>query len=324
MPRSTPHATITFSLAALLASVAGCRPMPGPQPPRSVNQTKSVHPLDPPTDYRLVGVVRSVEPSQGRVTIRHEEIPGFMKAMTMPFTLKDPKDLDDVRPGDEVEALLRVERYENEVKDYWLHDLVVSKPAPAQSLSLNLAGGKSEVGPAARVLAPGDPVPDFAMTDQDGKALRLSDLRGRVVALTFIFTGCPLPDFCPRMDRKFSEAADRLRAAPERARQARLLSVSFDPEHDTPAVLKAHARGLGAEPPLWTFAVAPHAELAKVAAPLGLAYGPGRDGMIHNLVIAVIDPGGRLVRLETGEAARSWDTAGLLKAMYSRLPGATE
>jgi protein SCO1/2 len=261
-----------------------------------------------------------VEAEKSRVTIRHEAIPGFMKAMTMPFTLKNPNDLDDVRPGDEIEAKLRVERQNGEVKDYALLDLVVSRPAPAQALTLNLSGERPEIIKASSVLKPGELVPDFAMVDQEGQAFKLSDLRGNVVALTFIFTGCPLPDFCPRMDRKFSEVADHVKAARGRAEHVRLVSVSFDPDHDTPSVLKSHATVLGASPPLWTFAVASHAELARVARPLGLVYGPGREGIIHNLVIAVIGPDGRLVRLETGEAARSWDTADLLKTMYSRLP----
>ncbi len=130
------------------------------------------------------------------------------------------------------------------------------------------------------MLEPGEPVPDFAMTTQDGKTLRLSDLRGKVVVLTFIYTRCPLPDFCPLMDGKFAELARTVAAVPGRAEQVRLLSVSFDPEHDTPEVLAKHAKLRGAKPPLWTFAVASHEELRKVAAPLGLTYGP-REGRDH-------------------------------------------
>jgi len=265
--------------------------------------------------------VRHVNPSAGQVTIRHEAIPGFMGAMTMPFTLKDPKLLDDVNVGDEVEGSLRVEREGGEVKDYELTDLAVSRPAPAQGLSLNLSGGKPSLGAAAQVLKPGDEVPDFTMTGQDGKTFRLSDLRGKVVALTFVYTRCPLPDFCPRMDTKFAEASDRASANAQRAERLRFLSVSFDPEHDTPEVLDRHARARGAKPPLWSFAVAPHDQLSKVARPLGLTYGPGKNEIIHNLILAVIDADGRLARLETGSAARSWEVSDLLKTMYSRLPG---
>lgn len=270
--------------------------------------------------YKVVGVVRHVSPENGRVTIRHEEIPGFMAAMTMPFTVKDRQDLEDVHPGDEVEGSLRVETAGGEVSRYELTSLSVSRYAPPPALTLNLSGGKPELATAPKVLRPGDPVPDFTMTDQDGKTFKLSDLRGKVVALTFIFTRCPLPDFCPRMDRKFAALADRVAAVPARGERVRLVSVSIDPDHDTPEVLKEHARRQGAKPPLWTFAVAPHRELDKVSGPLGLVFGPARDGIIHNLTVAVIDPEGRLTRLETGPAAGAWDPLDLLKTIYSRIP----
>jgi protein SCO1/2 len=254
------------------------------------------------------------------VTIRHDAIPGFMDGMTMPFTVANRGDLEDVQLGDEVEGTLRVTREGGEVTGYELTDLVVARPAPPPSMTLGLPGGRAEVAPTPETLRPGDQVPDFRMTDQDGRTLTLSDLRGNVVALTFIYTRCPLPEFCPRIDSKFSALANRVSAVPGRSEHVRLLSVSFDPEHDTPAVLKAHATRLGARPPLWTFAVASHEELAKVARPLGLTYGPARGEVIHNLVVAVIDPEGRLVRLEIGAGAREWEPADLLKSMYSRLP----
>ena len=258
-----------------------------------------------------------MKPAEGLVTISHAAIPGFMDAMTMPFTIKDPKLLDDVRVGDEVEGALRVERERGEVKDYELTDLVVSRPAPAPALNLNLSGGQgATIEAAPLVLKPGDEVPDFTMTRVDGKSFRLSDLRGKVVALTFIYTRCPLPDFCPRLDAKFAEATSSAR----RTEALRFLSVSFDPEHDTPEILSQHARARGAKPPLWTFAVAAHDQLAKVARPLGLTYGPARDEIMHNLIVAVIGADGRLVRLETGSAARSWEAANLLKTMYSSIP----
>jgi len=312
--------THLFALTALslLAVAAGCgrsRPDTPPAatpPPRLAARTSA-------ETRKLVGVVRFSDPATGRVTIRHEAIPGFMDAMTMPFTLKNRQVLDDVHPGDEVEGTLRIDRENGEVRDYELTDLVVARPAPAPSLSLNLAGGKAELKEAVRPLKPGERVPDFTVTDEDGKTLKLSDLRGKAVALTFIYTRCPLPDFCPRMDRKFSELAGKVGAVAGRAEGMRLLSVSFDPEHDTPDVLKKHARAQGARPPLWTFAVASHEELARVAQPLGLAYGPGKNEVIHNLVLAVIGPDGRLVRLETGPAARSWGPAEILKTMYERM-----
>jgi protein SCO1 len=258
----------------------------------------------PPTkDYKLVGVVRRVDRESGEVAIRHEAIPGFMPAMTMPFDVKDKELLSELRAGDEVEGTLRVSGDHSE-----LVALEVTKPAVA------LAGPPP--GPAPRPpLAVGEEVPDFSMRTQDGEVLRLSDLRGKVVALTFIYTRCPVPDFCPLMDRKFAELAERVKALPGWPARVRLLSVSFDPEHDTPEVLARHARLKGAAPPLWTFAVASHDELRKVAGPLGLAYGPAGGEVIHNLVAAVVGPDGKLAWSATGRAGKAWQPAEAVRAM---------
>ena len=140
-----------------------------------------------------------------------------------------------------------------------------------------------------------------------------------MVGLTFIYTRCPVPEFCPLMDRKFADLAGRLSAVPARAARVRLLSVSFDPEHDTPEVLKKHADSRGATPPLWTFAVASHRELARVALPLGLTYGPTPNEIIHSLSTALIDAEGRLVRLEAGSGGGKWNPADFLKSIYSLL-----
>ncbi len=115
------------------------------------------------------------------------------------------------------------------------------------------------------------------------------------------------------MDQKFAELARRLNRSPDRARQVRLLSVSFDPEYDTPQVLSEHARRLGAEPPGWTFAVADHEELRKVAEPLGLSYAPMSDQIRHSLSTALIAPDGTLIQLETGNSWRPEDLYGEIR-----------
>ena len=162
-----------------------------------------------------------------------------------------------------MEGTLRVERSHGVVNHYELLGLTVTKAAPP-GLAPNISKKQAIVREQPRRLEIGDPVPDFTMTSQDGKAVKLSDLRGNVVVLTFIYTRCPLPDFCPLMDKKFSELAQRLGAFPRRASKIRLISLSFDPEHDTPELLRKHAQVRGATPPFWSYAVASHAELAKI------------------------------------------------------------
>jgi protein SCO1/2 len=274
-------------------------------------------------EYPLKGTVRAVKMESGQVVIHHDAIDGFMAEMTMPFTVKNRALLDEVDAGDEVVGTLRVVYAGGLVQDYELMDLIVSKPAlpPPPSLTVSVAGGRPRLQATPRPLEPGEEVPDFAMTTEDGQSRRLSELRGDVVVLTFIYTRCPLPDFCPLMDRKFAGLASAIGAQPERARHVRLISLSFDPEHDTPEVLRKHARTQGAQAPLWTFAVASHDELARVAPALGLTYGPTATEIIHNLSTAVIGPDGQLVSLRVGPAARSWGAGELLKEIVPLLPG---
>jgi protein SCO1/2 len=270
------------------------------------------------TDYPLKGVVRKVARDTGRLTIRHEAIPGLMGAMTMPFPLKDRAVLDRVQSGDFVEGTLRVWTDRGAVNQYELLGLTVIKQASPHA---DRAVSKDKVpDDRPRKLELGEPVPDFAMTTQDGKVVKLSELRGNVVVLTFIYTRCPLPDFCPLMDRKFADLSQKISTFPTRAKYVRLISLSFDPEHDTPDVLSKHAQIRGAVPPLWTYAVAAHDELAKIAAPLGLFYEPGTNEIAHNLSTAVIDPQGKLARLDVGTQRNRWETTDLLKTIYSLLP----
>jgi protein SCO1 len=276
------------------------------------------------TDYKLKGVVKRVETELEHVTIAHEAIPGFMDAMKMRFAYKNKNALATLRPGDLVEGTLRVEHALGAVSSYELSDLQVLKPASSVQAAPNISKNKALVGPQHRLLEVGQPVPDFTLTNQDGQAVKLSDLRGNVVALTFIYTRCPLPDFCPLMDKKFAELAQGIALYPERARQIRLISLSFDPEHDTPEVLRKHAQIRGAASPVWTYAVASHAELAKIGVPLGLFYQPGDTEIAHNLATAVIDREGNLARLEIGTKRNEWDSTDMRKTLYSLLPPAAK
>ncbi len=274
------------------------------------------------SNYTLQGVVRSLGPKPGEVLIKHRAIPGFMPAMTMVFKPVNREVLETLQAGDAVEGVLRVEKEDGAVKDYQLLDLKVTRPAEAPAKVLDVSKGKVQVRQQLPRLHVGDPVPDFTMIGQDGDPFKLSDLRGKVIVLTFIYTRCPMPDFCPLMDRKFSDLSQHLAAYPNRAKEMRLISLSFDPEHDTPEVLRKHAQIRGAVPPLWSFAVASHPELAKIAAPLGLFFGPDGSDIAHNLATAVIDPRGNLARLEVGTQANRWETADFLKTIYSLLPAA--
>jgi protein SCO1/2 len=297
-----------------LALFGGCDGRPG-APTDAAPAPKAAAPKRETKDFALKGEVRMVRADEHVLVIHHEAIPGFMEAMTMPFEVSKEIDLDDFQVGDMVEGTLQVDFENGETSDYRLLDLTVSNPS-LTPLVVDASGKPITIGAPTKRLEPGDLVPDFTMTGQDGEPFALSDLRGRDVVLTFIYTRCPLPDFCPAMDRRFADLARSLAASPSRSEKVRLISLSFDPEHDTPEVLRKHARIRGATPPLWTFAVAAHPELAKIAAPLGLTYGPTKDEIIHNLCTAVIGPDGRLVRLFVGTKNNRWTTADLLKVLF--------
>ncbi len=267
---------------------------------------------EPVKSYPVVGVVRKIDPQAKRVTLRHDEIPGYMVAMTMPFHVEDKAALESLQIGDKISATLKVQGDHSE-----LIDVEVTEPVSPQAMTLDLSSGNAKLRPRTPKLEPGDPVPDFTMTTQEGKTLKLSDLRGKVVVVTFIYTRCPLPDFCPKMDEKFAEIARMIAAVPGRSSQVRLLSVSFDPEHDTAGVLAKHAKLKGAKPPLWQFAVASHDELRKVVEPMGLTYGPMKEEIIHNLATSVITPEGRLESRFEGSA---WTPEDVFKTVRKLLP----
>jgi len=299
------------SLLTALICLTGCggQPQNPPVKPDKTEKPKAVETKPAaPKQYQLTGVVREIDKESGQVMIRHDEIPGYMKAMTMPFDLKGKEVLADLFVGDEVEGTLVVK-----ADDIELNDLVITRPAEPAALNFGPNGLEVKAKPAT--LLPGEDVPDFKVTLQDGKPAKLSDYRGKLVVLTFIYTRCPLPNFCPMMDRKFGELAARLQPT-SKADQVRLLSVSFDPEHDTPAVLASHAKSRGAKMPLWTYAVASHEELGKFGPKLGLMYGPGEKEVMHNLCTAVIGPDGKLIRLDYGTAGGAWTADDMMGTIY--------
>lgn len=241
-------------------------------------------------EYEVVGQVQAMNPEALEVTIAHGDIKDFMPAMTMPYTVGDASLLKGLRPGDLVTATLVVE----EAKAYLSKMARTgSAPLPPQT-EVTVTDGA--------VLQPGDLVPDHTLVDQDGASLSTASLRGHRVALTFIFLSCPLPEFCPLMDRQFAEVQRAVKAAPALA-DVRLLSVSFDPQHDTARNLKAHAQALGADPHVWSFVTATEKEIETLTRRFGVFV--ERDGqnpteITHNLRTAIIDPQGHVVRIYSG------------------------
>jgi protein SCO1/2 len=257
--------------------------------------------------YPFTGRVVSIDTQSESAIIDGDSIPGYMDAMAMPYKVKPATTLNQLRAGDAISAEVVVQHdSDSEVPpDYWLENVKVvghtDSPPAAAAGSLH-------------VPAPGEEVPDFSLTDQSGKRISLQQYRGGVLFITFIYTRCPFPDFCPRMSGNFAEVYKQLSTNPSLA-DAHLLSISFDPEHDTPKVLRdygfsvAHAH----DPALfkrWEFA-APHAgDLPKIADFFALTIKP-EDGLItHNLSTAVIGPDGKIVKWYRGG---DWQPSDLIK-----------
>ena len=210
---------MAFSIVALALPSAACSSAPAPR------------------TYTLQGQVLAVAPDHQQATIKHEEIKGFMAAMTMAYTVKDPKQLDGIVPGDLINATLVVETngaFLTDVKKVGEAPLEKAAPAPSASSGFEL-------------LKPGEPVPDGEFVDQNGAKRTFSSFKGSPLAVTFIYTKCPMPDFCPLMDRNFAAVQRTLETDPA-LKNAHLVSISFDPATDTPAVLKKHAAALKADP----------------------------------------------------------------------------
>ena len=252
--------------------------------------------------YPLEGQVVAVDPVKGELTIRHSDIKGFMPGMTMPFKVADKAVLSERKPGDLVRATLVVEDSLGR-----LEDVVRTGEAPLPA--------NAEVPPVTDVLTPGMKAPDATLVDQDGKTRRTSEWQGKAVAVTFVYTRCPLPDFCPLMDKHFAAVQRAVLNDRALTDRVRLLSVSFDPDFDTPAVLRAHAKRTGADPRIWTWLTGTREAVDPFAKAFGISIVRGdRPGaeIVHSLRTVVLNAEGRVTAVFNGN---DWKPEELLEAL---------
>lgn len=244
--------------------------------------------------YEMRGQILGVNRDKMEILVKHDEIPGLMAAMTMPWKVKTANMLDNIGPGDLITSEIVVEHNQGVVtKITKLGTAKPDVPAPA---------GPSQ--PGVKYLAPGDAVPNQTFIDQDGRTRDFNTIRGgRALAVTFIYTKCPIPTFCPAMDRQFAEAQALIKDKRLEGK-AGLLSVSFDPKNDTPAVLKQHAKKLGADPAVWTFATGDRDEIDRFASSLLLTLVRGQasnpDEIGHTLRTTIVDKSGKIAKSYSG------------------------
>ena len=271
--RRSIRAALVILLAAIALVPAACSKKPEAPP---AHQAKR---------YHLVGKVVSIDRQQASIMVDGQEIVGFMSAMTMPYPVRDPKLLVPLGPGDEITADVVMTD-----EGAYLENIVVTKKGD----------GKGPSGTSNPPQA-GDKVPDFAMVNQDGKRIHLREFQGDVLLVTFIYTRCPFPDFCPLVSKNFSQIYASLRKDPSLGPKIRLLSVSFDPGYDTPAVLRKYAETFrqttGGNPfGRWQFATVPPKDLVKVANFFGLYYSTEGGQLVHSMSTTVISPDGTVYK----------------------------
>lgn len=245
-----------------------------------------------PTDivtFAVRGEVVAIDTAKMRVTLDHEEIPDYMMAMTMPFRIKNRQLFDGLQIGDTVQGVLAVSRTES-----WLEKLTVvgrGDPAdPHQVADLILA----------KVFRAGDPFPDDPLVNQEGKKVRMSDFAGKAVAITFIYTRCPLPDFCILMSNNFAKIQKQLKADRRLQDKWQLVTVSFDPTFDTPNVLKDYGRSYGADFATWQFVTGEQKSIYAMADGLGLTLADDEGLIAHNLRTVLLDKEGRIAKVING------------------------
>jgi protein SCO1 len=248
------------------------------------------------TRYELTGEVVQRNPATSEITVKHDEIPGFMPAMTMPYKVASPLMAAVVEPGDKIAADVITQ---NSGKDYWLDNIRIT----------DTSGRKApKAPPAVHALPTGSRAPDLELVNQDGKMIRLADFKGKALLVTFIYTRCPLPNFCPRLSSEFARIQEDLAKTPDDYSRTHLLAITLDPKYDTPEVLRkyglAYLHGDASGFSHWDFAATSADTLEKLAGAFGLSYEEADNQISHTMNIVLIAPDGTISKYWTTDWTR--------------------
>jgi protein SCO1 len=258
-------AQILCILAAIVLGAGACKP-----------QTR---------EFKLHGQVVQSDAEKNTVVVKHSDIPGFMPGMTMPYKVKDRSGMLALAPGDVMDARVVVLK---DGSDFWLDNIRVTDSSARK-------GAKPP-----HMLKAGEKVPDLELINQDGKKFHLSDLKGKAVLITFIYTRCPLPTFCPRLSTAFSKIHEDLAKDPDTYAKTHLLTISFDPDYDTPAVLRkygmAYLKDDASGFDHWDFATTSPDDLHLLSEAFGLIYIEEDNQISHSMNIVLIGPDGTVVK----------------------------
>src|SRR5262245_53596866 len=257
--------------------------------------------------YDTRGIVRGFSPDRSTIEIQHENIPGFMPSMTMPFVARDPKQIADLKTGDAISFRMTVTQ-----KDFWIQNVKkirreevdVAEPKETSAVSTDRGARLKE----------GDAMPAFSLTNQNGEQISLDAFRGQPFVLTFVFTRCPVPNFCPRMSNNFEELQTAIKAGSGTLARSRLLSVTLDPDFDTPKILSDYAAFHHSDLKIWSFATGDKKEIDSLTHAFSV-YRQTEGGTIsHGLATALVNRDGKVERIWRGN---TWTPAEITEAIQA-------
>ena len=283
-PQKSTKGTIAVLLMMCVCFVMSCR--------RSGSEKR----------FDFKGKVVAVEPDKHSVTVSHEDVKGYMPAMTMPFTVRNEADLQIIAPDDEITATLVVDGSHS-----WLEDLIITRQSASTSAM-----------PGTPMAKEGDEVPNFTLRNQDNGEIHIQNYRGRTLLLTFIYTRCPVPDYCTLMSDNFAKIDRALSQDSSLYEKTHLLSISIDPSYDTPQVLRsygaAHTERYQNETfAHWEFAGGTTEQVKKIAEYFGLTYFPEKDQIIHALRTVIVSPDGKVAKIYSGNEWKTEDVLDQIK-----------
>jgi protein SCO1 len=266
--------------------------------------------------HPVLGIVLEVDRPHGRFVVSHQDIPGFMDAMVMPFPVRDAKQLDGIAAGAMVDFTLIVDKDSVVADEVRVHHFVSGETQPMNAARLKLVETLTRTGPAQKPLVAGQAVPDFTLVDQDKRSVTFSQLGGKVVALSFMYTKCRLANYCFRLSNNLGllkkRFADRL------GRDLVLLTITFDPVNDKPEVLAEYARNWKADGVGWRFLTGPEADVQRVCHQFGVNFWPDMGMLTHTMRTVVIDRDGRVAASLEGNEFTAQQLGDLVQSVVDR------
>ena len=236
--------------------------------------------------YPVTGLILKTDPAHKSFVASCTAIPGYMEAMVMPYTVRDAKQLQGIEPSMLVEFTLVVDGEDSYAENVRIHHYVSMEQEPVEVRSLQLLRGPAKPGEEAPALALGDKVPDFTLTDQARRSISLSQFAGKVVVAAFVYTSCPLPNYCFRLSNNLGRLQKRF--SDRLGQDLIFLSVTMDPVHDTPEVLAKYAATWKADPRFWHFLTGSRTDVEALCQKFGVDFWPGEGTLTHSLHTIVI------------------------------------